>query len=101
MDVESFSFIVLSFYLNDHSSSNQNEAQRNQAGRQVILAAANPDSNCLYECLITSYNRFMRPVQNHTDTLLVKPGLKLPRLTDVPSHNQTLLVFWPSLNQIH
>lgn len=46
---------------------------------------ANPDANRLYEDLMMSYNRFVRPVQNDSDTLLVKLGLKLSQLIDVVS----------------
>jgi hypothetical protein len=48
-------------------------------------AGANPDANRLYEDLMMSYNRFVRPVQNDSDTLLVKLGLKLSQLIDVVS----------------
>lgn len=49
------------------------------------LARANPDSNRLYEDLMMSYNRFVRPVQNDSDLLTVKLGLKLSQLIDVVS----------------
>ena len=55
---------MLTFYLNNHSVSNQNEAQQNQAGRPVILAASDPDSSRLYKGLIIYYNSSMRQVQN-------------------------------------
>lgn len=44
---------------------------------------ANSDANRLYEDLMMSYNRFVRPVQNDSDTLIVKLGLKLSQLIDV------------------
>lgn len=47
--------------------------------------AANSDANRLYEDLMMSYNRFVRPVQNDSDTLVVKLGLKLSQLIDVVS----------------
>lgn len=47
--------------------------------------AANSDANRLYEDLMMSYNRFVRPVQNDSDTLMVKLGLKLSQLIDVVS----------------
>lgn len=49
------------------------------------LAETNNDANRLYEDLMMSYNRFVRPVQNESDTLLVKLGLKLSQLVDVVS----------------
>lgn len=48
-------------------------------------AASNTDANRLYEDLMMSYNRFVRPVQNDSDTLVVKLGLKLSQLIDVVS----------------
>lgn len=51
------------------------------------LVQANQDSNRLYEDLMMSYNRFVRPVQNDSDTLVVKLGLKLSQLIDVVSIN--------------
>ena len=50
---------------------------------RYIMAEANQDSNRLYEDLMMSYNRFVRPVQNDSDTLVVKLGLKLSQLIDV------------------
>lgn len=48
-------------------------------------SASNTDANRLYEDLMMSYNRFVRPVQNDSDTLIVKLGLKLSQLIDVVS----------------
>lgn len=45
--------------------------------------AAKSDASRLYEDLMMSYNRFVRPVQNNSDTLVVKLGLKLSQLIDV------------------
>lgn len=50
-----------------------------------IFAASNTDANRLYEDLMMSYNRFVRPVQNDTETLVVRLGLKLSQLIDVVS----------------
>lgn len=47
--------------------------------------AVSSDANRLYEDLMMSYNRFVRPVQNDTDTLQVKLGLRLSQLIDVVS----------------
>lgn len=49
------------------------------------VTGANLDANRLYEDLMMSYNRFVRPVQNDSDTLIVKLGLKLSQLIDVVS----------------
>ena len=51
----------------------------------LLFAQANPDANRLYEDIMMSYNRFIRPVQNNSDTLVVKLGLKLSQLIDVVS----------------
>lgn len=53
------------------------------AGVQSV--GANSDANRLYEDLMMSYNRFVRPVQNDSDLLVVKLGLKLSQLIDVVS----------------
>lgn len=50
-----------------------------------VRAAGNTDANRLYEDLMMSYNRFARPVQNDTETLVIKLGLKLSQLIDVVS----------------
>lgn len=50
-----------------------------------LAVEANSDANRLYEDLMMSYNRFVRPVQNDSDTLVVKLGLKLSQLIDVVS----------------
>lgn len=60
--------------------SNDNNVQTLYA-----FAEANQDANRLYEDLMMSYNRFVRPVQNDSDTLVVKLGLKLSQLIDVVS----------------
>ncbi|GFY61389.1 neur_chan_LBD domain-containing protein [Trichonephila inaurata madagascariensis] len=40
----------------------------------------NPDAKRLYDDLMSSYNRLIRPVSNNSDTLTVKMGLKLSQL---------------------
>lgn len=47
--------------------------------------SANPDAKRLYDDLMSSYNRLIRPVVNNSDTLTVKLGLKLSQLIDVVS----------------
>ncbi|MPC64278.1 Acetylcholine receptor subunit alpha-like 1 [Portunus trituberculatus] len=44
---------------------------------------ANPDAKRLYDDLLSSYNRLIRPVGNNSDRLTVKLGLKLSQLIDV------------------
>lgn len=51
----------------------------------VLLAAANSDANRLYEDLMMTYNRIVRPVQNNSDRVVVRLGLKLSQLMDVVS----------------
>ncbi|XP_023236989.1 acetylcholine receptor subunit alpha-like 1 [Centruroides sculpturatus] len=53
-------------------------------------ARANPDAKRLYDDLMSSYNRLIRPVTNNTDTLTVKMGLKLSQLIDVNLKNQIM-----------
>ena len=49
----------------------------------VVLA--NPEAKRLYEDLLSTYNRLIRPVGNNSDKLTVKLGLKLSQLIDVVS----------------
>lgn len=58
----------------------------------VSFVGANQDADRLYEDLMMSYNRFVRPVQNDSDTLVVKLGLKLSQLIDVVSSIQVLFL---------
>lgn len=62
----------------------------------ICNVGANQDANRLYEDLMMSYNRFVRPVQNDSDTLVVKLGLKLSQLIDVVS----ILIQYPSKSSI-
>ncbi|XP_071040990.1 acetylcholine receptor subunit alpha-like 1 [Parasteatoda tepidariorum] len=56
----------------------------------VGLGAGNPDAKRLYDDLMSSYNRLIRPVSNNSDTLTVKMGLKLSQLIDVNLKNQIM-----------
>lgn len=49
------------------------------------VTTANPDAKRLYDDLMSSYNRLIRPVVNNSDTLTVRLGLKLSQLIDVVS----------------
>lgn len=51
----------------------------------LAVAEGNPDAKRLYDDLMSSYNRLIRPVSNNSDTLTVKMGLKLSQLIDVVS----------------
>lgn len=63
---------------------------RPQSSLGVGLAAANSDANRLYEDLMMTYNRIVRPVQNESDRVVVRLGLKLSQLMDVVS----ILCLW-------
>lgn len=49
---------------------------------------ANPDAKRLYDDLLSSYNRLIRPVQNNTDKITVWMRLRLSQLIDLvsPAH---------------
>lgn len=51
----------------------------------VHLGAANPDAKRLYDDLLSTYNRLIRPVSNNNDTVLVKLGLRLSQLIELVS----------------
>ncbi|OQR70870.1 acetylcholine receptor subunit alpha 1-like [Tropilaelaps mercedesae] len=53
-------------------------------------AVANPDAKRLYDDLMSSYNRLIRPVGNNSDRLTVKMGLKLSQLIDVNLRSQIM-----------
>lgn len=46
---------------------------------------ANPDAKRLYDDLLSSYNRLIRPVQNNTDKITVWMRLRLSQLIDLVS----------------
>ena len=49
------------------------------------ICEANSDAKRLYEDLLASYNRLIRPVGNNSDRLTVRLGLKLSQLIGVVS----------------
>lgn len=53
------------------------------AWQLLVLAVANPDAKRLYDDLLSTYNRLIRPVKNNTETVLVKLGLRLSQLIDL------------------
>ena len=62
-----------------------------------ISGWANPHAKRLYDDLLSNYNRLIRPVENNTDHLTVKLGLKLSQLIDVVSTKLLLMIFFWSL----
>lgn len=51
---------------------------------------ANPDAKRLYDDLLSNYNRLIRPVFNHTETLTVWLSLKLSQLIEMNLKNQVM-----------
>lgn len=51
----------------------------------VHFGQANPDAKRLYDDLLSTYNRLIRPVSNNNDTVLVKLGLRLSQLIELVS----------------
>ena len=49
-------------------------------------AKCNPDAKRLFDDLLSSYNKLVRPVMNVTDAVTVKFKLKLSQLIDVVSN---------------
>lgn len=52
-----------------------------------LVTECNPDAKRLYDDLLSTYNRLIRPVSNNTETVLVKLGLRLSQLIDLVSLN--------------
>lgn len=50
-----------------------------------LFAEANADANRLYEDLMMTYNRIIRPIRNTSDRVVVKLSLKLSQLIEVVS----------------
>ena len=59
-----------------------------------ISGWANPHAKRLYDDLLSNYNRLIRPVENNTDHLTVKLGLKLSQLIDVVSTKLLLMIIF-------
>lgn len=57
------------------------------------VTTANPDAKRLYDDLMSSYNRLIRPVVNNSDTLTVRLGLKLSQLIDVVSKKEKKIIY--------
>ncbi|XP_055335166.1 acetylcholine receptor subunit alpha-like 1 isoform X2 [Paramacrobiotus metropolitanus] len=58
----------------------------------IQSASANADAKRLYDDLLSTYNRLIRPVGNNTERLTVKMGLRLSQLIDVDEKNQIMTV---------
>ena len=70
-----------------------------------MLTWGNPDAKRLFDDLLSSYNKLVRPVMNVTDAVTVKFKLKLSQLIDVVSEaswkswkSQKVNCFHPSQN---
>lgn len=50
-----------------------------------LMVSGNPDAKRLYDDLLSSYNKLVRPVVNTSDVLRVSIKLKLSQLIDVVS----------------
>lgn len=50
-----------------------------------VLSYGNPDAKRLYDDLLSTYNRLIRPVDKNNNTVLVKLGLRLSQLIDLVS----------------
>lgn len=59
----------------------------------VALTTGNPDAKRLYDDLLSTYNRLIRPVSNNTETVLVKLGLRLSQLIDLVSFHKALYIY--------
>uniref|UniRef100_A0A158P935 Neur_chan_LBD domain-containing protein n=1 Tax=Angiostrongylus cantonensis TaxID=6313 RepID=A0A158P935_ANGCA len=55
-----------------------------------VMSQANRDANRLFEDLLADYNKLVRPVDNNSDTLVVRFKLKLSQLLDVHEKNQIM-----------
>jgi hypothetical protein len=60
----------------------------------ISLTSANPDAKRLYDDLLSTYNRLIRPVSNNTDTVLVKLGLRLSQLIELVSNFSFYFFFY-------
>lgn len=65
-------------------------------------ASANPDAKRLYDDLLSTYNRLIRPVSNNTHTVLVKLGLRLSQLIELVSRARIFARVLPQhLSSLH
>lgn len=54
---------------------------------RLLIVSGNPDAKRLYDDLLSSYNKLVRPVVNTSDVLRVSIKLKLSQLIDVVSND--------------
>jgi nicotinic acetylcholine receptor len=57
-----------------------------------LMVSGNPDAKRLYDDLLSSYNKLVRPVVNTSDVLRVSIKLKLSQLIDVVSNPSDTMV---------
>lgn len=57
-----------------------------------LLVSGNPDAKRLYDDLLSSYNKLVRPVVNTSDVLRVSIKLKLSQLIDVVRIQQNYIL---------
>ncbi|XP_074038713.1 acetylcholine receptor subunit beta-like 2 isoform X1 [Leptinotarsa decemlineata] len=62
----------------------------NNVSAAIKHIEANPDAKRLYDDLLSNYNRLIRPVINHTETLTVWLSLKLSQLIEMNLKNQIM-----------
>ena len=53
------------------------------SGFWMLKVEGNPDAKRLYDDLLSSYNRLIRPVENNTDKITVKMRLRLSQLIEL------------------
>ena len=51
----------------------------------IVGANSHPPTKRLHDDLLSDYNRLIRPVNNHSDTLVINLSLKLTQLIDMVS----------------
>ena len=86
--------ILVIFTTSWPQSPNNNGPVQSRAP-SILFVWANSDANRLYEDLMMTYNRIVRPVQNNSDRVVVRLGLKLSQLMDVVSRGSDLCLLVP------
>lgn len=59
----------------------------------LLFCSGNKDANRLFEDLLADYNKLVRPVDNNSETLIVRFKLKLSQLLDVVSFSSNKFKF--------
>uniref|UniRef100_A0AC34GHZ5 Neurotransmitter-gated ion-channel ligand-binding domain-containing protein n=1 Tax=Panagrolaimus sp. ES5 TaxID=591445 RepID=A0AC34GHZ5_9BILA len=65
-------------------------AKISAATAKLPLIEGNKDAARLFEDLLADYNKLVRPVDNNSQTVVVKFKLKLSQLLDVHEKNQIM-----------